>query len=219
MRRTPISSRSGRCRWPALSTRSRTKAVTRALAPTGASYRVSPGSWPDFAQNDHLGLTIAPPAVAGRDNAAACGPSHLIRRSMTSVRYVRPTARRSLCCAVQVLLWHRCGQTSGSAHWRPSSQGPRRRSRKVSGRRRLPPCEAVQIDYLRAAECCGGSRGGCAQINQIVRRGDQRGMLLAVQLGGLVLAPACGPLQSGLTEDFADARRAALWVPGEGGSR
>jgi len=27
------------------------------------------------------------------------------------------------------------------------------------------------------------------------------------------LAPACGPLQSGLTEDFADTRRPALWVP------
>ena len=31
---------------------------------------------------------------------------------------------RVLYCAVQVLPWHRCGQTSGSAHWRPSSQGP-----------------------------------------------------------------------------------------------
>src|SRR5689334_15671373 len=29
----------------------RLPAVTRALAPTGANYRASPGSWPDFAQN------------------------------------------------------------------------------------------------------------------------------------------------------------------------
>jgi hypothetical protein len=30
---------------------------------------------------------------------------------------------------------------------------------------------------------------------------------------GLVLAAACGLLRSGLTEDFAETRRRALWVP------
>ncbi len=34
---------------------------------------------------------------------------------------------------------------------------------------------------FRAAECCDGSLGGCAQINQIgPGGGDRRGMLLAV---------------------------------------
>jgi hypothetical protein len=33
-------------------------AVTHALAPTGASYRVSPGSWPDFAQNEYEYLQL-----------------------------------------------------------------------------------------------------------------------------------------------------------------
>jgi hypothetical protein len=76
-----------------------------------------------------------------------CGRTSRGRAVPASVRYLRPTARRSLRCAVQVLPWHRCGQTSGSAPLAPIKSWPWP-SRKASGRRGLPPYEVVQIDAL-----------------------------------------------------------------------
>ena len=61
---------------------------------------------------------------------------------------------------------------------------------------RLPGPDGGHGRYLT---CGGGSR-------------DPGGLLAHPETDG-VLALACGSLQSGLTEDFAEARRRALWVP------
>src|SRR5262252_10227933 len=47
------------------------QAVTRARAPTGASYRVSPGSWPDFAQNAEYLFLFVPGRCAAAERISA----------------------------------------------------------------------------------------------------------------------------------------------------
>jgi hypothetical protein len=78
------------------------------------------------------------------------------------------------------------------------------------------PCTSPQIWIADSGrrECCDGSLGECAQLESDRSAGvTGAGCCWPSNWAGLVLALACDPLQSGLTEDFAETQHPALWVP------